>query len=767
MGIYGDWAEKWLKIGITPIPVDGKKAFLTNWQNLKDADESEIDSLATKYSSYNIGIITGSYAGLVGFDLDYDLKPFDPEKSKLSKEEYEILQSQFLKEVDQIKNEITKLLPHTPCVKVGQEGKATYFYRPKGEFQSIQIDRFGLRLIDVLFDGKQCVMPPSIHPDTKRPYKWINGDLFKHYDDLPELDWDLVIKIKDIYEKNISELLGSKRSGTTLSGRNDLLKKSAWGFFSRGLTPDAVATHLIEIDKDKNSPPLFSDKKEFPRLSPEKAAEKFSKSIYKSFKNTATKPPIPKGGGEKTKNYEQIGFYFRYSIPKDDGGVKLVDVPQYELMADYCFDQKNMCFDDATSLKYDGKKWEWLTKTAFQNFIQRENKSVIKPFHMDNFAKMIKSKCFINAMGIDQPEAMINVANGIINVKTGELIPHTYQYMFKYCSPVDFISSAECPMWNKFLLEVFENNLELIDLAQRLFGYILIGGRPFLHKAFCLVGGGRNGKSTFLDVLRAVVGSGSYSTVSMSKLDKEFSLVNIDGKLANIVEESPTDEINAEVFKTLVGGGEIQAAHKGFDEYTFRCNARFVFACNDMPVFRDKSVGLEERLVFMPFNRFFAEHERDTEMTEKLLTELPGIFNWALHGAKTILSERKIPIYEVTTAAKEDYKIQTDPLYAWFKEEIEVTQNGDEVLMGQVFLKYQHDMEKNGNRPYSRDRFQKQFRKMIAQECSSKRVFYDPKLRDKSGDFAMFNVFKYRKKSPEGPVNDFFKPSVKYPNIYD
>jgi len=106
-------------------------------------------------------------------------------------------------------------------------------------------------------------------------------------------------------------------------------------------------------------------------------------------------------------------------------------------------------------------------------------------------------------------------------VLTGELLPHSYKYMFKYCSPVEYSPTAECPLWEKFLMEVFNNNIELYDLAQRLFGYIIIGGRPFLHRAFCLYGNGRNGKSTFLDVLKAVLGKESYSVVSMAKLDKE------------------------------------------------------------------------------------------------------------------------------------------------------------------------------------------------------------------------------------------------------
>lgn len=450
----------------------------------------------------------------------------------------------------------------------------------------------------------------------------------------------------------------------------------------------------------------------------------------------------PSRESEKSENYEQIGFYFRYMIPDENTGkIKTVDVPKYKVMADWCFEQKNMCFDDSTSMIFDGKKWNWLSKHALSNFIITKNEECIKPGHMDGFVKMIRGKCLVGSVANKNTDGLINVNNGIIDVRSGELLPHSHEYLFKYCSPVDFSTSATSPLWEKFLLETFCNDVGLIDLAQRLFGYILIGGRPFLHKAFVLFGSGRNGKSTFLDVLRAVLGSESYSTVSMAKLDREFSVVALDGKLANIVEETPTTEINAEAFKNLVGGGQVQASRKGQDEYTIRCNARFVFACNEMPNFKDRTVGLEERLVFIPFNRFLKEDERDTEITEKLLAELSGIFNWALEGAKIILRDRKLPHYEATADAKDMYRIETDPLYAWFKERITIEKDSKgEISCRALYKKYSEDCESSGNRPYSKDRFLKRFRKMISDYCSEHKITYDAKWKTKAGERG-FNIF--------------------------
>lgn len=759
MGVFGDHAEEYNQYNLSVIPCFGKKPIPKAWTDFCKkpiSDELALSWIEKHGDATAIGLPMGPANKLIAFDFDYAW----PDKKEAQDQllaagiTFEI----FEKERAEIEARIISMLPNSPCKKVGKPGKWTAFFRPNGIARTIRCTRRGVRVFDILYEGAQTILPPSIHPDTGKPYYWVDKDLISSLELLPEL-------ILEEFEQLTLELEAAAlgENSKTIAGRNDLLKQSAWGMFSRGMTLETVVTHLLVIDSEKNSPPLFSDKTEFPRnyKRPEAAASSFAKSIYKSFKDTMKKEAIKKAESSKP---EQIGFYFRYAVPREDGtGVKLVDVPQYKLMADFCFEQKNMCFDDSLSLRFDGKKWNWFSKNALANFIISANEKCIKPGHLDGFTKLIRGKCLASEIATKSFDGLINVNNGVIDVRGGILLPHSHEYLFKYCSPVDFSPGAVSSLWNKFLDDTFKGNKDLIKLAQLLFGYVLIGGRPFLHKAFVLCGSGRNGKSTFLNILRACLGTESYSTVSMSKLDKEFSVVSIDGKLANIVEEAPNDEINAEAFKNLVGGGEIQAAHKGFDEYKFRCNARFVFACNDMPIFKDKSVGLEERLVFIPFDRYLKEEERDTEMTEKLLAELPGIFNWAIEGAKEILADRKLPKYKVTDDAKDAYRKETDPLYAWFCDEVEVCANASEVTVRDAYDRYREECEDNGNRPYSKDKFSKRLRAILQAKCDELGIKFESKLKDATGNNRIFNVIRFR--TPWTPR--YKKVSDKKPSLFD
>lgn len=728
-------ALKFADMGIPIVPAKQKRIIINGWSKL--TSDQVFDKKYNRYWSEatGIGLICGKSSGVIGVDIDLLLSSCDKSLYK----------------------SITDKLPPILSGKAGNPDKRpTQFFRYNGEsgrkFQYIHVE--------ILSDGNQTIIPPSAHPDFKKEYEWVGTPLHEmDIDDLPTLPENFIPFLEQLNEKHKPQkgkpdTTIVKKKGRCHSGSHNKLSKLAVALFHDNYPFDRLVTRMIEEDKKLNhdADKLYFEcsSRKWKHKSIEENAKDFVEEIFNNYgpggKNESKEKTskTSKTSSTKTTEKEQIGFYFRYRILKNDGGVKIVDIPQYELMANHCFDEKNKAFDDTESIKFDGKKWSWLSKTEFNNYIFEQNKSVLQPAHLDGFAKMIKSKCFINALGIKHPDGLINVNNGVIDVVSGNLLPHSHEYLFKYCAPVDFDKSAECPQWENFLFQVFNGNVELCDLVQRLFGYILIGGRPFLHRAFVLYGNGRNGKSTFLDVLRAVIGSDAYSTVSMAKLDKEFSLVNIDGKLANIVEETPNDEINAEVFKTLVGGGEVQAAHKGFDEYSFRCNARFVFACNDMPIFKDKSVGLEERLVFIPFERYFEEHERDTKMTEKLLTELPGILNWALAGVRLITKDPTIPDYAVLRQSKETYRVETNPLYAWFLEAVDVRVDGDNITVNDAYRIYSRAILENGGKPFSKDRFAKQFRKHLESECKIKNIYYDKNLRDSVGNNRIFNVFKWR-----------------------
>ena len=297
---------------------------------------------------------------------------------------------------------------------------------------------------------------------------------------------------------------------------------------------------------------------------------------------------------------------------------------------------------------------------------------------------------------------------------------HNPNYFFKYVTPYKYDKNANCDEWIIFLNQVFNGNSELVDLSAEIFGYTLLGGEPFLHKAFCLIGNGRNGKSVYLSVLKALLSKQNYSAVSMEKLDQPFHAVLMDGKLANIVGESPSKEtIPSDAFKALVSGDEIMVSYKGRDNYMMEPQARLFFASNSDPIFRDNSLGLQERLIIIPFDKTFLKEDIDTSLSERLIkTEIPGIINWSLNGLDRLLKRGYFPEVKASIDAKEMFKMDSDNVYAFYKKHFTHSDVVAEVIkITNFYDNYLRFCSESGERnPKSKKAFSRDFKNYVKQD---------------------------------------------------
>ncbi len=128
-------------------------------------------------------------------------------------------------------------------------------------------------------------------------------------------------------------------------------------------------------------------------------------------------------------------------------------------------------------------------------------------YRLDAALKLAQSVRSLADPGIDWDADpwLLGVANGVVDLRSGTLRRGSPSDRITIHTDIQFDSSALCPRWNQFLVEVFEDNQELIDFVQRAVGYSLTGDTSE-QCLFLIFGGGSNGKSTFLEVLRRVAG---------------------------------------------------------------------------------------------------------------------------------------------------------------------------------------------------------------------------------------------------------------------
>ena len=183
--------------------------------------------------------------------------------------------------------------------------------------------------------------------------------------------------------------------------------------------------------------------------------------------------------------------------------------------------------------------------------------------HTANVATLIKYQpgC---ARITDAPIAeLINVPNGMIRWETGDLLPHDPGYCSTVQLPVEYVPTAGCPLFEKYLREVLPAELVDSGFIWELLGYALYSGNP-LHVAVLLFGHGRNGKGVLIRVLKNLLGEHNISTVSLHELtENKFRVATLYQKLANLAGDLDSRWLeNTALFKKITGHDGLQGEYK-------------------------------------------------------------------------------------------------------------------------------------------------------------------------------------------------------------
>lgn len=236
-----------------------------------------------------------------------------------------------------------------------------------------------------------------------------------------------------------------------------------------------------------------------------------------------------------------------------------------------------------------------------------------------------------------------NVRNGLLQLSTGVLNPHTPDFVSLVQSPVAYDPDAKAHIWLQCIeawmagREQHEKTLMLQQFA----GYLLTSS--MVHaKALFLVGDGGNGKSTFADTISMVIGEQGTSRIDLEDLYSMFGLKGLIGKRLNVIEEVSGNYYQAHKLKKLVSGESLTINMKFKDQFKFTPEAKFLFAVNIMPRVDDSSTATERRMIVVQFNNNFRDNPNiDLRFANGLLAqELPGILNWMLEGYRSLMREK-------------------------------------------------------------------------------------------------------------------------------
>lgn len=214
------------------------------------------------------------------------------------------------------------------------------------------------------------------------------------------------------------------------------------------------------------------------------------------------------------------------------------------------------------------------------------------------------------------PSNLIAFRNGVFDVMTGEFKPFSPDHVITNMIPWDWNPNAYFELTDQILNNIACHEPAVRNLLEEMIGACFYRSNALAGgKAFILTGTGANGKSTFLDMVKRLLGGLNISVLDLKKLNERFSTVMMFGKLANIGDDI-SDEfvVDTAEFKKIVTGQSVDAEQKGQPKFNFEPYCKLLFSANNIPRIgkgRDSSAILR-RLVIIPFNARFTPDSRIT-----------------------------------------------------------------------------------------------------------------------------------------------------------
>ncbi|VVE06392.1 hypothetical protein PAQ31011_02416 [Pandoraea aquatica] len=622
--------------GLASIPIRSNSKIPLTDHGFKDAslDLATHSVWAEKFRDSNIAYATGAISGRL-LVVDIDVKNGKDGMQSLV----------------QIESEHGSL-PKTRIARTPSGGSHMLFYYPEGVTVANKVDlRPG---IDIRAEGGYCVAPPS---------RLENG-LYAWEDKLVPIA-DAPVWLIDLIRAPSKKRETIARGETYATGsRNHNVMLHAFALLNRGLDYGRLQDELIDFNIAFCRPPLA-----------ESEVAKVAASVIKSHKKSGTVMKDLTDLGNARRLSQLFGDELRFHsdsgqwLEKQPSGLwKRVDTLWVQQLARALID---LIYEEAEAL--GGNAQSAMSKHAYRSQSSKAMKDAIELFKSEpNIA--------VSTEQLDQGEWLFPTKNGIVDLRTGEFMPIRPELHITYTAGVEYDEHATCPTWEKFLLQIMAGDTKLVEYLRRAIGYSLTA-QITEHCLFFLYGSGANGKSTFLNVLRALFGDlGSQANGDML-LEKSgshgFSQNAASSEVARLVGKrfvamSEVEEgrhFSEKTVKWYTGGEMITARFLYQNFFEFKPRFKLWLAGNHKPTVKGADHGIWRRLRLIPFTVTVPVEQRDPDLERKLCEELPGILNWALEGCRQWQANgHRLQDPEVISNEVTDYRGEMDIVGSWLNE---------------------------------------------------------------------------------------------------
>ena len=313
--------------------------------------------------------------------------------------------------------------------------------------------------------------------------------------------------------------------------------------------------------------------------------------------------------------------------------------------------------------------------------------------------------------GLDRDVWQLNCANGTIDLRTGMIGPHRREDLITRCLAVSHVPGADCPRWRAFLRQIMDDNADLVSFVQRAVGYTLTGSTAE-RCMFILHGGGKNGKTVFLEGLRLLLGDGyTARTPTQTLLAKRGETIPNDlarlrgVRLVTASETGDGNRLDEALVKDITGGDRVVARFMRGEWFEFTPHFKIFLSTNYRPRISGTDDAIWDRLRLVPFLIRIPDAERQPmdDLLAAFQAELPGILNWAIQGC---LDWQQFGLGEPPEVrmATADYRDEMDTL-GEFLADCCILRRDSRVPSQHLYDEYKRWANESGERVQSHKRF--------------------------------------------------------------
>lgn len=638
-------AREYLGRGYMPLPVPRgeKRCLLDGWSSLRFTEDDLPEQFA---GDGNIGLALGEASGwLVDVDLDC--------------EEAIELAPQFL--------------PATKA-KTGRASapQSHWWYIAPGAVTKKHSDPVTHKMIaEFRSSGQQTLVGPSIHPQGE-PYDWLHGKPSvvdaNHLAACVAALAAAVVKQRhpDLAARTPPRPTSSSSAQATFAPDDSMVQRasaylaamppaiSGQGGHSRtyaaatalvhgfGLS-QPTATRLLKDEYNSRCEPPWSDTDLLHKVSD--AASKQHDKPYGWLRDQR----IDAQADRRTDDVIGVESQSMRTLRP------CTDLGNAERLADAYSDRIRFCPDMGQWFEWDGKRWSKCTdgvprylaaklartigdeaRFATDPSDQRERSAwAVKSEscgRIDAAVSLAATLPVLSVRGeqLDADPWMLNVLNGTIDLRSGDLLPHRQELLMTKLAPVEYDPNAACPKFDQFLSRMLGGQSEVVDYTIGFLGMCLSADCSY-QKLPILLGSGANGKSVLVDTILGILGD--YGCVAPPDLlvctggrEHATEIADLMGRRLVIVSETEQGaSLKLQRMKQLTGDSMLKARFMRQDYFTFRRTHKTILVTNNRPVIREDSLAVWRRIVLVPFNIVIPESEQNLSSLTELIAEWPGI----------------------------------------------------------------------------------------------------------------------------------------------